>query len=181
MKINIGSGRKKLYGWTNIDQSPEVYPELFMDVTKEFNFPENSLDFVYNEHFIEHIYYEDAVNLCTKIYASLKPNGVLRVATPDLDFLCERYLSDWDNQDWLKTQPEISNRCLMLNNIFYGWGHRFLYNEQQLSNLFVSCGFSDISKCELGQSKYEELRNLETRLDSKLVMEAKKVLKKCLI
>lgn len=181
MKINIGSGHKKFNGWINIDQDSKVAPELLMDVTKEFNYPENSLDFVYNEHFIEHISFEDATNLCSKIYTSLKPGGVLRIATPDLDYLCEKYLNNWKDQDWLQNRPEISNRCLMLNNVFYNWGHRFLYNEQQLSNLFVNCKFTIFTRCEFGQSNYEELRNLETRLDSKLIMEAKKDLKKWLI
>lgn len=181
MNVNIGSGHKKIEGWINIDQDPDTTPEILMDITEEFTFLENSLNFVYNEHFIEHVSFDEALNLCSKIFVSLKYGGILRIATPDLDFLCKRYLDDWQDQDWIKKCPQIHNNCLMLNSVFYNWGHKFIYNEKQLNVLLKKSGFSDIKRCVWGQSKYKELNDLETRTDSKLILEAKKEYKKCLI
>ena len=106
----------------------------------------------------------------------LKKGGILRIATPDLDYLVRKYLNDWKNQDWLKW-PEfeyIDTKGLMINISMRDWGHEYLYNEEDLRNLIIKAGFKKISKHKQNESPYSELSNRETREDSKLILEAEK-------
>lgn len=105
----------------------------------------------------------------------MRTGGIIRIAMPDLNYLIERYNTDWKNQNWLswpgykfiKTRGQMINYC-------FSWGHKYLYNEEDLKNQLVETGFRKIVRCEWNKSNYTELCNLETRNDSKLIMEAEK-------
>jgi len=111
-----------------------------------------------------------------EFFRVLKLGGVLRIATPDLDDLVQKYLTDWQNQDWLSWPGNqfIKTRGQMINISFQSWGHKFLYNKEDLNNQLTNSNFSEVVNCDLKESSYPELCNLETRVESKLIMEAKK-------
>lgn len=62
----------------------------------------------------------------------------------------------------------------MINISFYWWGHKYLYNEEDLKNQLTRAGFRKILRCEWNKSNHVRLCNLETRKDSRLIMEAEK-------
>jgi hypothetical protein len=62
----------------------------------------------------------------------------------------------------------------MLNAIFYQWGHKFIYNEEELRFLLQSSKFTLIARKTWGNSDLPILCNLERREDSKLIIEARK-------
>ena len=62
----------------------------------------------------------------------------------------------------------------MLNVAFRWWGHQHLYDREELTRVLSEAGFERVEFVERMQSKHEDLRDLETRLDSKLVAEATK-------
>lgn len=64
---------------------------LFLDASEKFPFDNDVFQFVFSEHLIEHLHFEDVINLLKKSYRTLKIGGVLRIATPDLDFLHKIY------------------------------------------------------------------------------------------
>jgi predicted SAM-dependent methyltransferase len=174
LKLNIGCGKVKLPGWVNIDI--EAGADLVIDVRKGLSFDDNSVDFIYNEHFIEHLSYEECERVLKEFWRVLKKGGVLRIATPDLDYIINKYVTDWKDQEWL-SWPEynfIKTRGEMLNTCFYRWRHKYLYNEEDLKNQLTKAGFRKIIRCEWNKSNHPELSGLETRKDSKLIMEAEK-------
>ena len=62
----------------------------------------------------------------------------------------------------------------MMNIAFRWWGHRHLYNREELERALKVAGFTNIRFNASGQSQHPLLRGLETRLDSKLIAEAVK-------
>lgn len=62
----------------------------------------------------------------------------------------------------------------MLNIAFRWWGHRWLYDREELHRRLGEAGFDRLEDVAPGQSTRPELRNLETRPDSLLVCEATK-------
>jgi predicted SAM-dependent methyltransferase len=174
LKLNVGCGKVKFQNWINIDIDPSA--DLVIDVSKTLPFNENSVEFLYNEHFIEHLKYEDGKKSIIEFYRILKKGGVIRIATPDLDYITKKYFEDWKNQDWL-SWPEyqfIKTKGQMINISLRWWGHKYIYNEEDLTNLLKNAGFMDIIREKKDVSNYQELTNLETRKDSILVLEAKK-------
>jgi predicted SAM-dependent methyltransferase len=106
----------------------------------------------------------------------IAPDGVVRVATPDLERLITDYRGDWRNRhDWINW-PEyayIDTPVHMINVAMREWGHRYLYDFEELALRLREAGFQDVRRTERGMSDVPELRGLETREDSSLVVEAR--------
>ena len=174
IKLNIGCGNVKFPDWINIDIEPGA--DLVVDLRNGLPFNNDSADFIYNEHFIEHLKFEESEKAVKEFFRVLKKGGILRIATPDLDYVIKKYSNDWKNQDWLTGTgfEYIKTKGQMINTSMREWGHEYLYNEEDAINLLKKAGFKRITKHELNESNYPDLSNRETRKDSKLILEAEK-------
>jgi len=174
IRLHVGCGQIYFEGWINIDIDSEKADKKW-DLKKTLPYKENSVDMIYNEHVIEHFTSKQGVRILADFYRILKPGGILRIATPDLDHLIDKYCStNWADQAWMHNGPYqwIKTRAEMLNVGFREWGHLYLYNAEELERRLLEAGFTNVTKEELYQSEYDELRNRESREDSKLIMEA---------
>lgn len=90
MKIEIG-GQRNMPGWTEYNNRDSEPGENFNIVTDEFNLPNNSVEYFYMSHVIEHIPIVCAERVLTKFYKKLKPGGKLRIVCPDLEILLKAY------------------------------------------------------------------------------------------
>jgi len=173
LKLHLGSGTVSLEGWVNIDlETPEA--DVHLDITGGLPFPAGAARLIYHEHVMEHITVEQGVACLKDWFRLLEPGGVLRVATPDLQYVIERYGGDWKDQAWLKL-PEyqfIRTRAEMINVSMRWWGHRYLYDGEELERRMREAGFATIRRCAFRESPVAELAGLETRPDSMLILEA---------
>jgi predicted SAM-dependent methyltransferase len=172
LKLHLGSGTIRLAGWVNIDlETPEA--DIHLDITRPIPLPDGAARFIYHEHMMEHITVEEGAFGLRDWLRLLEPGGVLRIATPDLQYVIERYQGDWKNQAWLRL-PEysfIKTRGEMVNVSMRWWGHRYLYDGEELERRMREAGFTDIRRCGYRESGIAELSGLETREDSKLILE----------
>jgi len=83
-KLHLGASDKILAGWLNSDLEPGSSNCIFLDATKTFPFPDASLDYVFCEHFVEHIDPEGAAVCFCEVFPCPKQGGVFRIATPNL-------------------------------------------------------------------------------------------------
>ena len=176
IKLHVGCGENYFDGWINVDIDSSK-ADIFHDLAKPLWFYDNTVDFIYSEHFIEHIGINHAQNMFKEFYRVLKPGGILRIATLDLDYLVKKYVSaSWKDQDWIETYNYqwIQTRAEMLNVCFREWGHQYLYDAEELERRLREVGFGKILRQEWNVSMCAELANRETRKDSKLIIEAVK-------
>jgi predicted SAM-dependent methyltransferase len=178
IKIHLACGVKYKDGWHNVDINNGVKADEYADIMwVDFwgKIPDNSVDFFYNEHFIEHENAPRGKWFLKQCYKKLKPGGVLRIATPDLREVAENYLSgNWKNEKWLTEVPQgeyIKTGAEYLNIGMRDWMHQFLYDQETLEKYMHESGFSQTNVLQLNQSSFKELQNLETREDSKLIIE----------
>ncbi|MCM8787954.1 MAG: methyltransferase domain-containing protein [Candidatus Omnitrophica bacterium] len=54
-KLNIGCGYEKKEGFVNIDKAREVNPDYIVDIEKGLPFPDNSFDYIFSQHCLEHV------------------------------------------------------------------------------------------------------------------------------
>jgi predicted SAM-dependent methyltransferase len=171
-RLHLGSGRYIFDGWTNVDIDPGI-GGICWDLERVLPLPTGSIQFIFTEHFIEHISREQCLALLTECRRVLKRDGVLRASTPNLHFLIQQYdedrLSEWHDVGW---RPATA--CAMVNEGLHNWGHRFLYDESELALLLREAGFTRVDAVKWRESSYEALRDLERRpFHNELIFEAR--------
>ncbi len=169
LKLHVGCGGFLLPGWLNSDLSPlNRGGVLYIDATERLPFADASLDFVYSEHFIEHLPYRQGRFFVEECQRVLKPGGVCRLATPKLEFLIELYqnqaapLEAYARDSFDKwVGGDLYSRALVINNFFHNWGHQCIYDHSTLTQLLTLSGFKTVVACEVGESEHAALQNLE--------------------
>ena len=168
-KLQLGSGRNVLQGWLNTDKSaPSCWKgAIYMDVGKRFLLPDESVNYVYSEHLFEHLSYNQARNMLQESFRVLKPGGVIRIATPNLEFLLDLYQHpeveiNKRYIEWASHAGKLPYSAVYVINRFHtAWGHRIIYDYETLSALLAEFGFKDIRRCEMSKSEHETLNNVE--------------------
>jgi predicted SAM-dependent methyltransferase len=105
VRLHIGCGPRVLAGWLNVDLLFEPYENYLqyygerfygpsvrgersdffaLDVTKGLPLPDDSVDVVFHEDFIEHLDQAATVGFLAETLRVLKPGAIHRVNTPDL-------------------------------------------------------------------------------------------------
>lgn len=181
VKLNLGCGTDYKKGWINIDNNSdnnikEGQLDLNWDLRYPLPFEDNSVDFIFHEHFIEHLTIEEGQKSIKDCMRVLKPGGVLRMATPDLAVAVDKYLNlPLEKDPTMKTfNLKFKTRAERINGAFRSWGHKWLYDWEELERRLEQAGCKKIARCQLRKSKHKDLRDLETREESKLIAEVTK-------
>lgn len=90
--LNLGCGNHYHRGWTNMDINPVDPYVISCDLSRGIPAEDDSFDVVYHSHVIEHFRKDDALRFMNECRRVLKPGGIYRVATPDLERICRTYL-----------------------------------------------------------------------------------------
>lgn len=174
-KLHLGCGGSAIKDWFNTDLEFNSQKVYFLDASKPFRLPDESFDFIFSEHLLEHLDIKSQINMIQESVRILKKGGMIRIATPDFDFIhsCNRQnnfikeLINWSALTYFPDEvntigKEIRNYVYYTNNYFYNWGHRFIHSPKTLGHLLTRFGFSQVKQVEMYQSKFVELRKIET-------------------
>lgn len=223
-KVNIGSGPDGLPGWENLDwgilaffgKMPllqkvfgllgliplsyvKKWPSKLMlhDCRKKLPFQDNSVDFLYTSHFIEHLKRYESVDFLKDCFRILKPGGILRICVPDVEEICKKYLSK-DIGFFLKLEDQSNRKNPSLNitdlfvKSFYGYdidikpsflgkirsnfirSHFWMYDGFLLSQILKETGFMAIKRCCYQKGNLPDLNLLDIHETGSLYFEAKK-------
>ena len=171
-KLHIGCGPTNLLdGWLNTDLVAHNEKILSLDVLSgPFPFQDNSFDYIFSEHMIEHISYEHALVMLKECFRILKKGGRIRISAPNLDFLFKVYKEPEIklHKDWLTYQNEyyakwapFPDPSYIINNYVRAWGHKFIYDKTSLSASLMISGFTNITEHLIQNSSDLNLSNLE--------------------
>jgi len=175
MKVHIGCGPVTLNGWLNTDLDSPV-AEQKVDITQPLPYSTDSINFLYCEHVIEHIERVEAVSFLTEVFRVLSPGGVARFSTPNLDVLVDAYIRGHISRYGQMWQPATC--CKMMNEGMRNWGHKFLYDANELLLIGQEAGFERSVFVPYRESLYRELCQLESRpFNGELIIEYTKWLK----
>ena len=165
--INLGSGHWKLDGWVNVDLDGDSRPDVLADLSAPLPFRDGVARLVHTEDFIDQLELDGARRLLGECHRVLRPGGVLRVLTPDLQRLAKLYLEDpgelarlWNEHVGiplsLGTPAEIFNLGMRFA------GHTFLYDADSLARLLDECGFEP-RRVAYNDSPEPDLRGIDLR------------------
>ena len=83
-RLHLGCGPNILKGWANIDFLAGNGVTRW-NLTDPLPVKTGTVDFVFTEHFIEHISLAQAQGLLKECHRVLRPGGIVRVSTPGLN------------------------------------------------------------------------------------------------
>ena len=91
------------------------------DICRPLPFPEDTFDSVYALHIIEHLTPEEGGEFVAEVFRVLRPGGIFRVSTPDLEAIVRAYLERLDvyedprktRESNLWTYDQLSLRLLL--------------------------------------------------------------------
>lgn len=131
-KLNLGCGGNILAGWENHDMD--------VDITKPLPYENNSIDFIFIEHCVEHTTTPDAVRFFAECLRILKHEGALRVAVPSADKIYDladdQYLK-WHGQSGFGDGTKRG----AVRSILLDHGHLSAWNHSTLEACLFAAGF----------------------------------------
>jgi predicted SAM-dependent methyltransferase len=165
-RLQIGAGGVHLPGWLNSDL---ISGDIHVDLGRRFPFADATFAHVFGEHVIEHLGDGAGERLLRELRRVLRPGGVLRLTTPDLRKLIALY-EDRNpvigRDDYLAFLAELTGRphdrpAQLVNTLMRGWGHRYVYDEDDLTARLRRAGFDPVVRREPGESDHPALRSVE--------------------
>lgn len=85
MRLNIGSGDHYQDGWVNIDLSPTVRADLYLDVAEGLPYQDGEVEKIYAGHVLEHLTFGQIAVFLADVRRVLVAGGQLMVVGPDVD------------------------------------------------------------------------------------------------
>lgn len=91
INLHLGCGDKRLENFINIDCRNSFAVDEIDDIKKLKNYKKNSVDLIYCCHVLEHFGRNEYIEVLKRWHEILKPNGILRLAVPNFEKICEHY------------------------------------------------------------------------------------------
>jgi predicted SAM-dependent methyltransferase len=118
---------------------------------------DNTADYIYSAHCIEHIHRDEAERLFRDAHRVLKPGGTMRLNVPSF----EELVSAYQRGDTERVLTALFEK----NTADEGWyaTHRYMYDFPLLERLLREAGFARIVRCESGVGSVPDLETFEGR------------------
>lgn len=182
--ITDAEGRETPIG--RLSLCDDVYFYLRHDAANRLPIDDACVEWMYSEHFIEHLEPQQAIAWLTEARRILRSGGHIRISTPDLGKYIRAYADAADpffeiHRERLRAigmrQP-AARPAWMINQIFYFWGHRWLYDLEELTYAAAAAGFPSHLVMQVGfrQGRLQEVADfdLDIRNDESLYVEITK-------
>jgi predicted SAM-dependent methyltransferase len=161
--INLGCGPNIRAGFVNIDADWVPGLDICCDITRGLPFPDGSVGGIFSEHCLEHLSLEDGRALLRECWRVLAPKSLIRIIVPDLELYVRAYAKHLDGasvvfpNEYFANRSNVSLPVALMNELFYGSGHRFIYDFHALSGLLGEARFHEIEKHSFGAGSDERL------------------------
>lgn len=158
-KIILGGHWCELEGW-------EIYTEEQIDITKPLPFDDGSIDFIFTEHVIEHVYFHQGVSFLREANRVLKSGGKIRTVCPFIDVIISTDLDNDNGKEYIKTQIlpicfgkqykdalddigiqyEKHAQVFSLLNQYHCFSHKFMWTTSLMKDVMSNIGFQDVTR-----------------------------------
>lgn len=128
------------------------------DARRQLKFKDNSVDYIYSSHMLEHLFKEEAVFFLKECFRILKKGGSMRICIPDWDSL--RPQSSFENSGFAKNQKDMKI------------SHKWLWTNAELQDVLGDIGFQKIIECKYREGYFPDLEQIEHRKG--LIIQAQK-------
>jgi len=170
-KLQLGCGGNMLPGWCNTDGQCDgwYHPNgIRLDASKPFPVADNSFDYVFSEHMIEHLDYWAGYRMLEESFRVMKPGARIRISCPSIELLMQ-ICADKEHPDHrayidflLKSDEEpFVDTMFVFNKMFRFCGHKHIYTQTGLVTTMQAIGFEDFTEHNIIESADPNLAGLE--------------------
>lgn len=178
-KINIGCGYSPIPGWLNIGLFGERdipygfirkhshCDVLHFNVLNNLPIKNESVKYIYAAHFIEHLRYNNGIDVFKLIYNYLEKDGILRLTFPDLQKWAKNYRQhnnaffDEYRTKFLKHEVLIKTNSEVFMSQIHGHGHQWGYDFESIKHFLGMIGFNNIQEKKISESNIPDIKMIE--------------------
>ena len=122
-----------------------------MDFSRQWPFPDSSLDGIFCEHVFEHFDMDGGLAVLRESFRVLQPGGCLRIIVPDGEKILRSY---FDNPLELLVHRPGETPCAMeaVNSYFrQRYEHQWVYDWELLEHQLLEAGFGQVTRVSCGK------------------------------
>lgn len=158
LQLVFGCGGTRYPGWVGVDCFRGESVDLLLDLRRRLPFRSHSVEKCYSEHFLEHLYPEEAELHLAEVSRILVPGGTYRLAVPAALRFAQKYF-EGDTAFFNLAHPWEARPFDAVRKIFSWNGeHRTIYDFSQIEYLAKQAGFATVRECHANQSPDPNLR-----------------------
>jgi SAM-dependent methyltransferase len=174
-KLKAGEKFKVVFGghWSD-NPGWLILSESEQDITKPLELKNNIADIVFTEHVIEHVSFINGVRFMREAKRILKPGGVFRVVCPSAEKILSNSFEDENGKEYLKSLERFYpdehklfaewnfdglnefKRTFLLNSIFTGYGHKFIWSAELMAKVLKSAGYKEPRIYKVGEGSNDD-------------------------
>lgn len=173
--LHLGCGGHNVEGWLNVDKF-HAASDTYFDAKWPFPFDDDNFDLVYTEHMIEHLDIGKVHRFLAEILRVLKPGGRCRLTCPDLEIYATAYVEGdqaffdrvreafWPKGERMPDQSWVvkgNGGAFMTGIVKNFWGHRWMYDFDNMKACLDDTGFAGITKLQCGDSHHPRLAAMD--------------------
>jgi predicted SAM-dependent methyltransferase len=164
LRLNLGCGSLALPGWINVDLLG-LPVDLAWNLSRPLPFPNNSVSAIFHEHVLEHLPASAGYEFLRECHRIMKPGAVMRAAIPDAAKYIRSYCDPQHAflNSWRQLKERGLPTLLGLQEEFYGFGHRTIYDAETFEYFCVAAGFGAVEHRAFGESRLEPCPDSEWR------------------
>lgn len=151
MKLHLGCGWRNFgKDWIHIDAGDHEHLDHKIDIS-HLPFEDNSTDLIYLSHTIAYFDRAEIIDRLNEWRRVLKPEGILRLATPDFDALVSLVISKKIPLE--KVLGPLYGKMQMGADVIY---HKTVYNFESLKKLLEDNGFKDVIRYDWKKTDHSQ-------------------------
>lgn len=135
------SGANRYYSLEQYCDLLENHVFLHHDLSHSIPLKDQTADFVYSSHFLEHLFKQDAERLLRDCYRVLKSGGIVRICVPDLAYALSLYVAG-------EKEKMLANYFFVEDKESFLARHKYMYDFELLKTLLEKIGFSQVTRCK---------------------------------
>lgn len=142
VKLHLGSARRRLKGFVNVDREYSEGIDLVADVSDLSSFKNSSVTEIYTSHTLEYFDKEEVRGVLAEWKRVLSPGGFLFVSVPDFERLIQIYASSGQIERILgplfgRWRNDVNGETLY---------HKTVWDFRSLSACLEECGFESVAR-----------------------------------
>lgn len=153
-RLHWGCGPITPYGWVNSDLQPGPGVDIVADILVGLPIEANTFDYIVAIHALPEIQIRDQDRAIRELLRVLRPDGVLRLALPDMEKAIRAYMAR--DIDYFFLIPDEAAKTIsgkMITQLLWYSISRCMFTVEFATELLERSGFRDIKVCGFRQTQ----------------------------